>query len=53
MVSPKTCDRGVVEFTSRDKTIKMDLPFGENNDFSAVVAAVKEEIAKRMAALNG
>ena len=51
VVSPKTCSKGVVEFSARDKSFRKDIPFTDS-DFSGVVEAVKAEIAARMAALG-
>lgn len=41
VVSPKTCDRGVVELSTRDKSIKKDVPIA---DVSCEIHALIEEL---------
>ena len=51
VISPKTCERGVVELASRDKSFKTDVPF-TGTDFADAIALLKQQIAERMQELN-
>ncbi|MDR2577895.1 MAG: hypothetical protein LBC70_03655 [Chitinispirillales bacterium] len=47
IVSPKTCQRNAVEFVSRDKTLKIDLPLDLGN-IDGLISAVNQQIVKQM-----